>query len=76
MVLQEDTDFITRQTNKEMAMSQLCENLDIMKLTAINNGDLKQLYFITMNIEKYCSKKMFTGTKSINQDVFDRNSRV
>ena len=57
MVFEEDTDYLDRKEMRDKAMSELCANLDIMKLTAINNGDLKQLYYITTNIEKHCSKK-------------------
>ena len=64
MVFKEDKDFLDRKEMRDNAMSQLCENLDIMKLTAINNGDLKQLYYITTNIEKYCSKKCLPEPKN------------
>lgn len=64
MIFEEDTDYKDRKELREKAMSELCANLDIMKLTAVHNGDLKQLYFITTNIEKYCSKKYLPEPKN------------
>ena len=50
-------DFVERKENRERAVRQVCENLDIMKLMAVHSGDLKQLYNITTSIGKYCSEK-------------------
>ena len=50
-------DFAERKETREIAVRQLCESLDIMKLMAVHSGDLKLLYNITMNLEKYCSEK-------------------
>ena len=63
---EDKSDFMERKKNREGAVTQLCENLDLMKVMAINSGDLKQLYNITMNIEKYCSQKYLPEPKEDN----------
>ncbi len=55
--------FVERKENRERAIKQLCENLDIMKLMAVHSGDLKQLYNITTSIETYCSEKYLPEPK-------------
>lgn len=50
-------EFTHEKEMREKSMSQLCENLVTMKLTAEDCCDLKKWYYVTININKYCSKK-------------------
>ena len=44
-------------TNKDIALHQVCDSLDLMKIMAVHMGDLRGIQDIRINIEKLCPGK-------------------